>query len=140
MDSLVLGFAAFLTEPDALHAKCRAFASRARQLGLHPHSNHGRNVVATSERPALARQRNAGWNVLHFDGLLHRRRMLAIEGVHPEADDREVVERLLLEHGADALSWLIGDWAFAAASSDELLLATDYFGNRALFYHVDDES
>ena len=140
MQSIVLGYSAApsLSLPAALAAR-EAFGDRAKALGLSVSFVSDRHALATTDSLPLApRAVHGRWRVVHFDGLLHKRTSLLMYGVKPDVmSDGEAMEHLLNEHGPSSLAWPIGDWAVAAVSSDGLLLACDYFGNRQVFYHVD---
>jgi hypothetical protein len=140
MRSIVLGYSAApsLSLPAALAAR-EAFCDRAKALGLSVSFVSDRHALATTDSLPLApRAVHGRWRVVHFDGLLHKRTSLLMYGVKPDVmSDGEAMEHLLNEHGPSSLAWPIGDWAVAAVSSDGLLLACDYFGNRQVFYHVD---
>ena len=142
MRPMVLGYSASpALSLDAAVAARRRFGDRARSLGLSICFMNDRHALATTgSTPMAPRAVHGRWRVIHFDGLLHRRTSLLMYGVKPEVmSDAEAMEHLLNDHGPASLAWPIGDWSVAAVSSDGLLLACDYFGNRALFYHLDDE-
>jgi asparagine synthetase B (glutamine-hydrolysing) len=141
MHSIFLGYTASSESSDPTRAGHRAFRERAWALGLSVGFQDARHAVAVGRpSPAHLQTVHGAWRVVCFDGLLHCRAGLAMYGVRPDImDDAEIVERLLEDYGTRALEWLIGDWAVAAIGPEGLLLATDYFGNRALFYHVDDD-
>ena len=141
MSAIVLGYCCLTGSRDVADRACEAFRRRASELGLFAGAEQGRHALAVSPR-SMTRPRTLGrpWRVVHFEGALHGRQGLAMHGVRPDVlDDAAVVEQLLDAHGDRALSWLLGDWAVVACSPTALLLATDYFGNRALFYHQHDD-
>jgi hypothetical protein len=142
MAPIVVGYSTPISyAPAVASSLLRTFRERARALGLTINLDSDRHAVAASTPPVPTRRiPDDGWRVLHFDGVLHKRAGLAMHGVRPDVTpDSEAIEALLAAYGVTALSFLVGDWAVVAARTDGLLLAIDYFGNRALFYHIDDD-
>jgi hypothetical protein len=140
MTSMVLGYSTPTSPREIARASQRAFCSRVKALGLTVLLDTPGHTVAATGPSVHAPVIRGRWHVVHFDGALHRKSGLAMHGVRPDSmTDADAAEHLLCEFGYASLEWLVGDWAVAAISSDSLLLATDYFGNRALAYHVDDD-
>ncbi len=142
MSPIVVGYSPpFSCSPAVASGLLQTFCERARTLGWTINQDANRYAVAVNAPTVPARRATRDlWRVIHFDGVLHKRACLAMHGIRSDLlSDGEAIEALLCAHGPAALSFLIGDWAVVAVSADGLLLATDYFGNRALFYHVDDD-
>jgi Asparagine synthase len=142
MSPIVVGYSVPISySRDVACSLLQSFRDRARSLGLTISLDMDRHAVAVNAPAVRARcAAHDRWRVIHVDAALHRRASLAMHGIRPDVmSDGEAIETLLGARGPAALSLLVGDWAVVAVSDEGLLLATDYFGNRALFYHVDDD-
>jgi asparagine synthase (glutamine-hydrolysing) len=84
--------------------------------------------------------------IVTFDGRLHNRAELARRvpaGTPLPETDAALVAALYATQGEAVLGALIGDWSVAICEGDgaanRVLLASDYMGNRPLYYHHDGE-
>lgn len=78
--------------------------------------------------------------VLTWDGRLDNREDLIsqLPGLQTKATDTDIVATALEQWGTDCFYKFIGDWALTAWDPHErtLILAKDYLGVRALYYHM----